>query len=84
MINVYLFIELFGAANPTAAMDELKALQMEQCQFANVVMLSDEKLVAQLDCESSDAAEKAVFSHISKVEGIVQTNLIAVVRPRSG
>ena len=84
MINVYLFIELLGAANPALAIDQLNALKMEECQFANVVKLSDEKLVAQLDCETSDAAEKAVFRHVSKVEGVVQTNLVAVVRPRSG
>ncbi|XSG83051.1 MAG: hypothetical protein ACPW61_04530 [Methyloligella sp. ZOD6] len=58
MINVYLFIELLGAANPATAMDELNALKMEECRFANVVKLSDEKLVAQLDCETSDARKR--------------------------
>lgn len=81
MVNIYLFIELLAAANPSQAMDELKALEMENCHFANVVMLSEEKLVAQLDCRSHDDGEKAVFRHIAKVEGVVQTNLVAVVTP---
>lgn len=46
MVNIYLFIELLGAANPTQAVDTLKALSMENCKFANVVMLSEEKRVA--------------------------------------
>lgn len=83
MVNVYLFIELLHAANPTAAMHQLNVLQMQHCRFANVVQLSDEKLVAQLDCDSSDDASKAVFEHIAKVDGVVQTNLVAVVRPAS-
>jgi hypothetical protein len=81
MVNVYLFIELLGAANASATIDHLKQLEMANCKFANVVMLSDEKLVAQLDCNSYDDAGKAVFDRIAPVEGIVQTNIIATVRP---
>ena len=84
MVNIYLFIELLGAANATATMDMLKALQMENCQFANVVMLSDEKLVAQLDCKDSTDGDKAILNKIAKVEGVVQTNIVAVVRPKKG
>ena len=84
MVNIYLFIELLGAANATATMDMLKALQMENCQFANVVMLSDEKLVAQLDCKDSPDGDKAILNKIAKVEGVVQTNIVAVVRPKKG
>ena len=84
MVNIYLFIELLGAANATATMDMLKALQMENCQFANVVMLSDEKLVAQLDCKNSTDGDKAILNKIAKVEGVVQTNIVAVVRPKKG
>ncbi len=41
MVNIYLFIELLGSANAGQAVDALKVLQMENCKFANVVMLSD-------------------------------------------
>ena len=84
MVNIYLFIELLGAANATAALDTLKALEMENCKFANVVMLSNEKLVAQLDCKDSTDGDKAILNKIAKVEGVVQTNIVAVVRPRKG
>jgi hypothetical protein len=47
----------------------------------NVVVLSDEKLVAQLDCKTSEAGTKVILNDISKVDGVVQTNIIAVVRP---
>ncbi|MGI8725929.1 MAG: hypothetical protein ACR2J1_11420 [Methyloceanibacter sp.] len=84
MVNIYLFIELLGAANPTQAVDTLKALSMENCKFANVVMLSEEKLVAQLDCQDSTDGDKAILNKIAKVDGVVQTNIIAVVRPKKG
>jgi hypothetical protein len=45
MVNIYLFIELLNAANATATMDTLKQLALDNCKFANVVALSDEKLV---------------------------------------
>jgi hypothetical protein len=83
MVNVYLFIELLGSANAMTTLDTLKALEMDNCQFANVVKLSDEKLVAQLDCEDSTDGDKAIFNKIAKVDGVVQTNIIAVVRPRN-
>ena len=53
MVNIYLFIELLGSADATRTVGALKTLQMENCTFGNVVMLSDEKLVAQLDCQDS-------------------------------
>ena len=84
MVNVYLFIELLGSANAVATLDTLKALELESCQFANVVRLSDEKLVAQLDCEDAPDGDKAILNNIAGVEGVVQTNIVAVVRPRNG
>jgi hypothetical protein len=84
MVNIYLFIELLHSANAMATVDTLKALQMDNCQFANVVKLSDEKIVAQLDCKDSVDADKAILNKIAKVDGVVQTNIIAVVRPRKG
>ena len=56
---------------------------MDNCKFANVVMLSDEKLVAQLDCKDSTDGDKAILNKIAKVDGVVQTNIVAVVRPGS-
>jgi hypothetical protein len=82
MVNIYLFIELLHTANAAATVETLKALQMQNCQFANVVVLSDEKLVAQLDCEDSIDGDKAILTKIAKVDGVVQTNIIAVVRPK--
>jgi hypothetical protein len=81
MVNIYLFIELLHSANALATVDTLKALEMENCQFANVVRLSDEKIVAQLDCADSTDGDKAILNDIAKVDGVVQTNIIAVVRP---
>ncbi|HWM30342.1 MAG TPA: hypothetical protein VNO69_01385 [Methyloceanibacter sp.] len=84
MVNIYLFIELLGSANAIEAVDTLKALSLDNCKFANVVVLSDEKLVAQLDCKDSTDGDKAILNKIAKVEGVVQTNIIAVVTPRKG
>jgi hypothetical protein len=81
MVNIYLFIELLHTANAMTTVDMLKAIQMENCNFANVVVLSDEKIVAQLDCKDSTDGDKVILNKIAKVNGVVQTNIIAVVRP---
>jgi hypothetical protein len=81
MVNIYLFIELVHTANAGVTVDALKALQMENCKFANVVVLSEEKIVAQLDCKDSPDGDRALLTKIAKVDGVVQTNIIAVVRP---
>lgn len=80
MVNIYLFIELLHTANVVTTVDSLKALALDNCKFANVVVLSDEKLVAQLDCNDSTDGDKAILNKIAKVDGVVQTNIIA---PRS-
>ena len=54
---------------------------MDNCKFANVVVLSEEKIVAQLDCKDSTDGDHAILTKIAKVDGVVQTNIIAVVRP---
>ena len=54
MVNIYLFIELLHTASAVTTVDTLKALSLDNCKFANVVVLSDEKLVAQLDCKDFD------------------------------
>jgi hypothetical protein len=81
MVNVYLFIELLRAANAADTVAKLKALELGDCKFANVVVLADDKLVAQLDCQTSAQANAAILEKISPVEGVVQTNIIAAVRP---
>ena len=81
MINVYLFIELLRAANAADTAETLKSLSLANCKFANVVVLSAEKLVAQLDCNAPEDATKVVLEQIPKVDGVVQTNIIAVVKP---
>lgn len=81
MVNIYLFIELLHTANAAATVDTLKALAVDNCKFANVVALSDEKLVAQLDCATAEDGTKVVLQEMPKVDGVVQTNVIAVVKP---
>jgi hypothetical protein len=81
MVNVYLFIELLRAANAADTVDKLKALDLGDCKFANVVVLADDKLVAQLDCKTTTQANTAILEKISPVEGVMQTNIIAAVRP---
>ncbi len=81
MVNVYLFIELLRAANAADTVDKLKALELGDCKFANVVVLANDKLVAQLDCQTSAQANAAILEKISPAEGVVQTNIIAAVRP---
>jgi len=81
MVNIYLFIELLRAANAADTVDKLKALELGDCKFANVVVLADDKLVAQLDCKTTVQANTAILEKISPVEGVVQTNIIAAVRP---
>ena len=81
MVNIYLFIELIRAASAPDVADRIKGLSLANCKFANVVVLSEEKLVAQLDCQDSTDGDKAILNKIAKVDGVVQTNIIAVVHP---
>lgn len=81
MVNVYLFIELLRAANAADTVTRLKQIDLDDCNFANVVVPAEDKLVAQLDCESYPQANTAILEKIGPVEGIVQTNVIAAVRP---
>ena len=81
MVNIYLLIELLGAANADTTLAALKQLEFQNCKLASVVALSDEKLVAQLDCNSYKDASAAVLEKIAPVDGIVQTNIMAAVRP---
>jgi hypothetical protein len=39
-------------------------------------------IILQLDCNDSPAGDKAILHNIAKVEGVVQTNIVAVVRPK--
>ena len=81
MVNIYLFIELIRAASAPDVADHIKGLSLANCKFANVVVLSSEKLVAQLDCSTAEDGTKVVLETLTKVEGVVQTNIIAVVKP---
>jgi hypothetical protein len=82
MVNIYLFIELLRAVNAADTADHIKSLSLANCKFANVVVLSSQKLVAQLDCSTPADGTKAILEDIAKVEGVVQTNVIAVVKPQ--
>jgi hypothetical protein len=81
VVNVYLLIELLRAASASQTVDALKALEIANCKLANVVALSDDKLVAELDCNSYADASRAILERIAPVEGVVQTNIMAAVRP---
>jgi hypothetical protein len=81
MVNIYLLIELLKMTDASATVERLKALELVNCKLASVVELSKEKIVAELDCDSYPDATKAILEKISPVEGIVQTNLMAAVRP---
>ncbi len=81
MLNLYLFIELLGAADPAAVMAEIKQLDVPKCTIRNAVQLADDKLVAHVDCESGADATRVVLENFTTVEGVVQTNIIAVVKP---
>jgi hypothetical protein len=61
MVKVYLFIELLRAAGAANVADSLKALELGECKFANVVVLADDKLVAQLDCRTAGEANTAIL-----------------------
>ena len=81
MVNIFLFIELLKMTDATAMVDHLNALELANCKFVNVLQLNKEKIVVQLDCDSYDDASKAILERVGPMEGIVQTNIIAAVRP---
>lgn len=81
MINIYLFIELLRAANAADTAEHLRGLSLANCKFANVVVLSAEKIVAQLDCNTTEDGTKVVLEQMLQVDGVVQTNVIAIVKP---
>jgi hypothetical protein len=83
MLNVYLFIELLKAADPSAVIAEVQKLDLPNCQIRNAVQLADDKLVAHVDCKTGEAATRVVLDKFMSVEGIVQTNIIAVVHPKN-
>lgn len=82
MTKIYLFIELLRAANAGDITGKLNALDLGACKFTNIVTLADDKLVAELDCEKPADATRAVLEGIMTVNGIVQTNIFAAVRPK--
>lgn len=82
MLKVYLFIELLGAADTASVLDRIKALDIPSGTVANAVRLADDKLVAHIDCETGRDATRAVLEKVMGVDGVVQTGVIAVVRPK--
>jgi len=84
MLNVYLFIELLSGTDPAAVLAEIRFLNVANGKLRNVVQLSDDKLVAHLDFETGDDASRVIVEEFMRIDGIVQTNLIAAVRPRDG
>lgn len=83
MLKVYLFIELLGSADANAVLGRLEALKIANGTLRNAVALAEDKLVAHVDCETGADATRAVLEGIMSIDGIVQANPIAVVRPRN-
>lgn len=83
MLNLYLFIELLSAADPIAVQTNLRRLELRGCVVKNVVQLADAKLVAHVDCETGEDATRVVLEKFMGIEGVVQTNIIAAVRPKN-
>jgi hypothetical protein len=44
MVNIYLFIELIRAASAPDVAEHIKSMSLDNCKFANVVVLSYDKL----------------------------------------
>lgn len=84
MLKLYLFIEMLKAADPSAVIAEVKKLEMPNCVIKNAVQLADDKLVAHVDCKTGADATRVVLEKLMSVDGVVQTNIIAVVRPKEG
>lgn len=82
MIKLYLFIELLGASNAEAAAGEIRKLQLTDCTVKNVVQLAEDKLIAHIDCKTGEGATRMILEKLMSVEGVVQTNIIAAVRPK--
>lgn len=82
MLKLYVFIELLGSADAESVRRALSDLAPSGCTMRNVVQLSDDKLVAHIDCATGNDATQAVLQDVASVEGVVQTNIIAVVRPK--
>ncbi|MBI1649379.1 hypothetical protein [Hyphomicrobium sulfonivorans] len=81
MVKVYLLIELLRAANAGDVSTKIRSIEFDACKLANVVVLADDKLVAQLDCPSGRDANAAVLTKITPIEGVVQTNVMGAVTP---
>ena len=69
MVNIYLFIELLRAASAADTADQIKSLSLANCKFANVVVLSFDKLVAQLDCSTPEDGTKVVLKGTAQGRG---------------
>ena len=74
-------MELIRSASAADVAEHIKGHSLANCKFANVVVLPYDKLVAQLDCSTPEDGTKVVLEELPKVEGVVQTNVIAVVKP---
>ncbi len=78
MVNIFLFIELIRAASVPDVAEHIKSMSLANCKFASVVVLSYDKLVAQLDCSTPEDGTRVVLEELPKVEGVV---VIAVLKP---
>ena len=81
MVNIYLFIELIRAASAPDVADRIKRLSLANCKSPTWWCCPSTSIVAQLDCSTPEDGTRVVLEELPKVEGVVQTNVIAVVKP---
>ena len=62
-------IELIRAASAPDVADHIKGLSLANCKFANVVVLSFDKLVAQLDCSTPEDGTRVVLEELPQGRG---------------
>lgn len=82
MLNIYLLIELLTGTDAAAAAQRIRTLGLGPCQVVNAVELNPRKLAAQIDCPDIQDVNAAILQKITRVEGVVQTNIVATVHPR--
>ena len=81
MISVYLLIGILSRAQASDIADNVAHLNLAYCKFASAVVLSYDKVVAQLDCTLGSDANKAILEEVTPIEGIADTQVVSVVRP---
>ena len=81
MVNVYLFIELLRAANAADTVAKLESAGPGRLQVRQRRRPGRRQARRPARLQDERRGNTAILEKISPVEGIVQTNIIAAVRP---